>query len=147
MNKDQITALACKHGTNYTSGPFINWLFLAFGNEAWAAFCEALVAAQPPAVEARGVIEQCRVALAEELAGWDLDPPLHHVKQAHDRCVEWLMQAAIAQPVEVQPLTDEQLSRIAIEDEFVLFCDVDEFIQIARAVEQAHNIPQPKEPK
>lgn len=100
MNKEHIKALARTYGTGYTNRHTPGEPALAFGNEAWAAFCEALVAAQPPAVEARGVIEQCRVALAEELAGWDLDPPLHHVKQAHDRCVEWLMQAAIAQPVQ-----------------------------------------------
>ena len=36
------------------------------------------------------LISECRAALAEELAGWDLDPPLAHVKQAHDRCDAWL---------------------------------------------------------
>ena len=30
------------------------------------------------------LIEQCRAALAEELAAWDIDPPLQHVKDAHD---------------------------------------------------------------
>jgi len=35
--------------------------------------------------KARAMIEECRNALAEELAAWDIDPPLHHVKQAHDR--------------------------------------------------------------
>lgn len=33
------------------------------------------------------LIEQCRAALAEELAAWDIDPPLRHVKDAHDACV------------------------------------------------------------
>lgn len=33
------------------------------------------------------LIEQCRAALAEELAAWDIDPPLQHVKDAHDACV------------------------------------------------------------
>lgn len=40
--------------------------------------------------DARALIEQCRDALAEELAAWDIDPPLHHVKTAHDACVAWL---------------------------------------------------------
>jgi hypothetical protein len=40
--------------------------------------------------EPRELIEECRAALAEELAAWDIDPPLHHVKQAHDKCVAWL---------------------------------------------------------
>ena len=38
----------------------------------------------------RPLITECRKALAEELAGWDLDPPLAHVKQAHDSCDDWL---------------------------------------------------------
>ena len=54
------------------------------------------------------------------------------------------LRQAIAAPVaQAEPLSDEQLERIAIEDEFLLFCDVDEFIQIARAVEQAHGIKPP----
>ena len=44
--------------------------------------------------KARKIIEECRDALAEELAAWDIDPPIHHVQQAHAHCVEWL--AAIA---------------------------------------------------
>ena len=36
------------------------------------------------------IIKECRGALAEELAAWDIDPPLDHVKKAHDRCVEFL---------------------------------------------------------
>lgn len=40
------------------------------------------------------LVMECRDALAEELAAWDIDPPLHHVKQAHDRCEEWLAAAA-----------------------------------------------------
>lgn len=42
------------------------------------------------------LVMECRDALAEELAAWDINPPLHHVKQAHDRCKEWL--AAAPQP-------------------------------------------------
>lgn len=44
--------------------------------------------AEPPGT--RTLIEECRRALSEELSAWDLDPPLHHVKQAHDKCVAWL---------------------------------------------------------
>jgi len=39
---------------------------------------------------ARVLVEECQAALAEELSAWDIDPPLHHVKQAHDRCTAWL---------------------------------------------------------
>lgn len=41
-------------------------------------------------MSARKLIELCRDALAEELGAWDIDPPLHHVKEAHDACVAWL---------------------------------------------------------
>ena len=44
---------------------------------------------------------------------------------------------APAQPV---PLTDEQLAKIAVEDEFLLYCDQDSFNEIARAIEAAHGI-------
>lgn len=39
---------------------------------------------------ARVVIEKCRDALAEELGAWDIDPPLFHVKEAHEACEAWL---------------------------------------------------------
>jgi hypothetical protein len=58
----------------------------------------------------RELIEKCRDALAEELGAWDIDPPLFHVKEAHDACVAWLA-AAPAAPAPV-PLTDEQLGTI-----------------------------------
>lgn len=45
-----------------------------------------------------------------------------------------------AAPAPVVPLTDEQLARIAVEDEFLLYCDQDSFNEIARAIEQAHGI-------
>jgi hypothetical protein len=31
-------------------------------------------------------LEKSKSALAEELAAWDIDPPLHHVNEAHDLC-------------------------------------------------------------
>lgn len=40
----------------------------------------------------------------------------------------------------VVPLTDEQLAKIAVEDEFLLYCDQDSFNEIARAIEAAHGI-------
>ena len=35
---------------------------------------------------------------------------------------------------------DEQLAKIAVEDEFLLYCDQDSFNEIARAIEAAHGI-------
>lgn len=43
-------------------------------------------------------------------------------------------------PAMREPLTDEQLARIAVEDEFLLYCDQDSFNEIARAIEAAHGI-------
>lgn len=40
--------------------------------------------------EALNVITKCCAALAEELSAWDIDPPLHHVAEAHDLCERWL---------------------------------------------------------
>ena len=37
-------------------------------------------------------------------------------------------------------LTDEQMRKVHHEDQFGLFCDYDEFEQIARAIEAAHGI-------
>ena len=31
-------------------------------------------------------LEKCNAALAEELAAWDIDPPLHHVLEASNAC-------------------------------------------------------------
>jgi len=44
-----------------------------------------------------------------------------------------------AQPAPV-PLTDSELAKIAVEDEFLLYCDQDSFNEIARAIELAHGI-------
>ena len=56
------------------------------------------LAQQAEPVGTRALIEECLAAFAEELAAWDIDPPLHHVKQAHDKCEAWL--AALAQQAE-----------------------------------------------
>lgn len=48
--------------------------------------------------DTRALILECQAAFAEELAAWDLDPPLHHVKQAHDKCTAWL-DAALSKEV------------------------------------------------
>jgi hypothetical protein len=54
------------------------------------------------------LIEECRAALDEELSAWDIDPPLHHVKQAHDRCIAWLEAHSKATQLPVQQLTEQQ---------------------------------------
>lgn len=39
-----------------------------------------------------------------------------------------------------KPLTEEKLEHLAEADEFLLYCNLDEFIEIARCIERAHNI-------
>ena len=43
-------------------------------------------------------------------------------------------------PQEAHPMSDEFLRKMHHEDQFGLFCDYDDFEQIARAIEQAHGI-------
>ena len=43
-------------------------------------------------------------------------------------------------PAQRKPLMDELLRKMHHEDQFGLFCDYDEFEQIARAIEAAHGI-------
>jgi hypothetical protein len=45
-----------------------------------------------------------------------------------------------ATPPKREPLSDEKLKTIAVEDEFLLYCNEDEFIEIAREIEKAHGI-------
>lgn len=79
-----------------------------------------------------------------------LDKLITHVERHHliakdqqsefESLVAALILAASNNTIPVKPLTDKQLEDIAVSDEFVLSCDVDDFIQIARAVEQAHRV-------
>lgn len=45
-------------------------------------------------------LEKCDSALAEELAAWDIDPPIHHVLEASNACAPAIaiLNAALAQP-------------------------------------------------
>ena len=47
---------------------------------------------------------------------------------------------AVPAPAVREPLTDGQLAKIAVEDEFLLYCDQDSFNEIARAIEAHHGI-------
>ena len=58
-------------------------------------------------------------------------------------------QAARTQPTPpavVEPLTSEHLQHLHHIEEFGLFCDYEEFEQIARAIERAHGIDAAKGP-
>lgn len=53
-------------------------------------------------------LEKSKSALAEELAAWDIDPPLHHVSEAHDLCDVAI--TAIKQAQEPVPPSDENIA-------------------------------------
>ena len=62
-------------------------------------------------------------------------------KFPHEQALEELVgYIAAPQPAQRKPLTDELLRKMHHEDQFGLFCDYDEFEQIARAIEAAHGI-------
>ena len=62
----------------------------AHADELTVAHLDGLMRTRSVAPDPRPVVEMCAKALAEELAAWDIDPPLHHVKEAHDACESWL---------------------------------------------------------
>ena len=96
--------------------------------------------AAPPAAPApagwvmvpRGLL---RRLIAEALT---FDPSLQD-KEAIEQAKQ-LAASPAAPAAPVVPLTDEQLAKIAVEDEFLLYCDQDSFNEIARAIEAAHGI-------
>ncbi len=90
----------------------------------------------------RGLLQQALDAL-ESLFTMKVDAD--RAKKCGDAVVA--IRACLAQP-EPEPLTDLQLSEIAVSDEFLLYCSQDEFNEIARAIERAHGIAaSPEQPK
>ncbi len=89
--------------------------------------------AEPVALESvhltRDIKGMCTVRVNGRVAIQDNGDIIDHMAT-----LEWF-----AQPAPV-PLTDLQLSEIAVSDEFLLYCSQDEFNEIARAVERAHGI-------
>lgn len=56
--------------------------------------------------ETVALITECRAAFAEELAAYDISPPIHHLDQCFDKCVAWLkrrLPAPDASSKEIQP--------------------------------------------
>ena len=78
-------------------------------------------------------------ALLERHCNWKLSPD-EHLKLLKET-KEFLAQPE--QPKQ-EPLSDEKLKTIAVEDEFLFYCNEDEFIEIARAIEKAHGIGEQK---
>lgn len=109
---------------------------------------------------AKATLATLRTALAQpvqvEPDGWRLVPvePTPQMIEAGSHC--WMMTddnaesywnamlAAAPPPPKREPLTDAELEEIAVSDEFLLYCDQDDFNEIARATEAAHGIT-PKE--
>lgn len=56
--------------------------------------------------QALEALETCDAALAEELAAWDIEPPLHHVLEASYSCVSSItaLRAALAE-TEPEPMS------------------------------------------
>lgn len=121
--------------------------------------CEASTAAQPPAGWPRASISDSR-------NGWTLDckfldkveqiarnrteygTSMETTEQVLIAALEVLAVAPKAEPVQRSdraPLTETQLRKLHHIEEFGLFCDYDEFEQIARAIETAHDIKPAKE--
>ncbi len=72
--------------------------------ERMAAAFQCSSVTHEPDVETVALITECRAAFAEELSARDLSPPLHHVKQGHDKCDAWLKAHGItATPEGKQP--------------------------------------------
>ena len=105
--------------------------------DAIAALREALSAPEPEPVAlesvhlTRDTRGMCVVRVNGRVAIRDNGDIIDHMAT-----LEWF--AAPAAPV--LPLTDSELAKIAMEDEFLLYCDQDSFNEIARAIEAAHGI-------
>lgn len=107
--------------------------------EAYAAYCKKW-SPQPALIDLEG--RNCRGGfgtdeLDEFIPGWR--ERASEIAQLRSELAHAAPPAAPA-PAMREPLTDEQLARIAVEDEFLLYCDQDSFNEIARAIEAAHGI-------
>ena len=86
----------------------------------------------------RLAIEQ---AERQEPVAWLTDSEeIYFDKEDARRYSDGFIQPLYTAPPQRGPLTDERLRKMHHEDQFGLFCDYDEFEQIARAVERKHGI-------
>ena len=69
-----------------------------------------------------------------------VDSPLMEKEGFVNEALYGKAQALAEQPAQRKPLTDDFLRKLHHVDQFGLFCDYDEFEQIARAIEAAHGI-------
>lgn len=134
---DRYQPLRDAIATRHTSGG------LVFGADP-----DAIVAPLPvPEVgeERQAMIDQLRdqaieLDMLREALGVPYEP--------HQSLLERMLEAArgragsgaAPEPPAQEPMTDEQVAEMHHLDQFGLFCDLDEFGQIVRAVEQFHGI-------
>lgn len=57
---------------------------------------------------------------------------------------DWVNYRQGVEDAKREPLSVDKLAAMAVEDEFLLFCSEDEFIEIARVIEKAHGIGEQK---
>lgn len=90
---------------------------------------------------ARDPEQQAPVAWLDGPYGTVRTNPLHKISAPQS--IAWSLPLYI-NPPRRNPLTHELLRKMHHEDQFGLFCDYDEFEQIARAIESAHGIGEKK---
>ena len=71
--------------------------------------------------QALEALEKSKAALAEELSAWDIDPPLHHVLEAHDLCDPAI--ASLRQTIREHAMYEVQRLGQEIEQEPVAWAD------------------------
>lgn len=81
-------------------------------------------------------LEKCDSALAEELAAWDIDPPLHHVLEASNACAPAI--TAIREALAEQPAQQQEPVAWMCSDESLVNKGYSRF---SRTCEGAWNIP------
>ena len=98
------------------------------------------------AEQALKALEKCDYALAEELAAWDINPPLHHVLDASNACGSAVtaLREALAQREWVGLANEEVKKEVEIEMKY--YWDGD-YIDSACACEQLNNFARTIESK
>jgi hypothetical protein len=138
MSKN-IIEIALKAGfintSNGLESPFIEGEDLTDNLKLFAS----LLLAQPDhIVDVGNMVEQEPVAWCQMVEGnvQDLLTSFEMKDWLYDK--SWI--PLYTAPPKREPLSDKKLKTIAVEDEFLFYCNEDEFIEIARALEKAHGI-------
>ena len=89
------------------------------------------------------IVEEIKELLAQpeqeqEPVAWMNDSGGCFLSDGNKYSENWI--ALYTSPPKREPLSVDKLAAMAVEDEFLLFCSEDEFIEIARVIEKAHGI-------